>query len=163
PVWNGEAYIAAAIESILRQTFRDFELIVVDDGSTDRTKEIVGSLKDSRIHLHNLDHAGIVHALNHGVSHARAEWIARQDADDLSMPTRLEEQWAAVRENTDAVLSYTDVEVIGEGKDIVGRARFPKSKAFLALRLCYQCPITQSTVLFRKKTFQEVGGYRHEE
>src|SRR2546423_3296462 len=150
PVWNGEAYIADAIKSILNQSFCDFELTVVDDGSTDRTREIVDSFKDSRIHLHTLEHAGIVNALNYGVSQTHAEWIARQDADDLSMPTRLEEQWAAVRGKADAVLSYTDVEVIGEGSEFVGRAHFPRTKAFLALRLCFQCPIAHSTVLFRK-------------
>jgi glycosyltransferase involved in cell wall biosynthesis len=162
PVWNGEKYLAAAVESILAQTFGDFELIIVDDGSTDSTPDIIASYRDPRLRVVKLDHAGIVSALNAGVAQARAAWIARQDADDISKPTRFEKQWEAVSLNKDVVLSHTDVELIGE----IGDARrpwFPKTKAFLALKLCFQCPVVHSTVLFNKEAFIKAGGYRPEE
>ena len=66
PVWNGEKFLAAAIDSLLAQTFADFELLVIDDGSTDRTPEILRGYTDPRLRVLRLDHAGIVHALNHG-------------------------------------------------------------------------------------------------
>ncbi len=163
PVWNGEKHLAAAIDSILGQTFKDFELIVVDDGSTDRTAEILRSYSDSRLQIHRLDHGGIVTALNHGVAQARAPWIARHDADDVSFPGRLEAQWNALQRNADAVLCHTDVELNVEDGTLPGHARFPRTRAFTALRLCYQCPITHSSVIFRKDVFLAAGGYRPEE
>jgi len=163
PVWNGEKYLAEAVDSILAQTFVDFELLVIDDGSTDRTPEILRAYCDPRLRVLTLDHAGIVVALNHGMSEARAQWIARQDADDVSVPVRLERQWDAAGSHPEAVLVHTDVEFINERKQSVGRARLPRSRAFTALRLCYQCPIVHSTVLFKKSVAVSVGGYRREE
>ena len=163
PVWNGEAYLREAIDSILFQTFTDFELIIVDDGSTDGTAKILASYHDARVRVFRLDHAGIVVALNFGIAQAKAEWIARQDADDVSLPTRLEKQWKALQLNPHAVLAHTNAEYIGEQSRSVGRARFSKTRAFVALRLCYQCPIVHSTVLFKKETALAAGGYLPDE
>jgi glycosyltransferase involved in cell wall biosynthesis len=163
PVWNGEAYLREAIGSILSQTFTDFELIVVDDGSSDGTPKILASYHDVRVRVFRLDHAGIVVALNFGIAQAKAEWIARQDADDVSLPHRLEAQWRALQLNPHAVLVHTDVECIGEESQPASRPRFSKTRAFMALRLCYQCPIVHSTVLFKKETALAVGGYLPDE
>src|SRR5262245_7465842 len=91
PVYNGGAYLDAAIASVLAQSVGDFELIIVDDGSTDRTAEIIAShaRRDSRIHSFAQANAGISEALNAGLAAARAPWIARLDADDLMLPVRL--------------------------------------------------------------------------
>src|SRR5712675_1535849 len=99
PVWNGEEYLAESIDSILGQTFKDFELIVVDDGSTDRTLEILSSYGDKRLRVQRLDHGGIVLALNCGLNVAKGKWIARHDADDISLPHRLETQWRTVHDH----------------------------------------------------------------
>ena len=163
PVWNGADFIAAAVDSILAQTFTNFELLVVDDGSTDRTPEILRSYTDPRLRVLRLDHAGIVVALNHGLSQAKANWIARLDADDISEPRRLELQWQAVGRNPQAVLCHTAAAFFGDGSALVGTARFPRSRSFTALRLCYQCPIVHSTVLFKKLVALAVGGYLPEE
>ena len=162
PVWNGEKFLAAAVDSILAQTFADFEFIVVDDGSTDGTAEILASYRDPRLRVFRLEHAGIVLALNFGLAQARAAWITWQDADDVSLPQRLEAQWQALQLNPRAVLAHTDVEFIGEGIPC-GKARFPQTRAFMALRLCYLCPIVHSTVLFKKGTALAVGSYLPEE
>jgi len=163
PVWNGEKFLAAAVDSLLAQTFADFELLVVDDGSTDRTPEILRAYADPRLRVLRLDHAGIVVALNHGLSQARAEWIARLDADDLSLPHRLERQWQAVNRNPATVLCHTAVTFFGDGSVPAGTARLPRTRSFTALRLCYQSPIVHSTVLFKKSVALAVGGYLPEE
>lgn len=163
PVWNGEKFLADAVDSLLAQTFTDFELLVIDDGSTDRTPEILRGYTDPRLRVLRLDHAGIVVALNHGLSQARADWIARQDADDLSLPRRLELQWQAVNRHPRAVLCYTGVAGFGEGSLLGGETRLPRSRSFTALRLCFQCPVAHSTVLFKKSVALAVGGYFPEE
>jgi glycosyltransferase involved in cell wall biosynthesis len=160
PAWNGEKYVAKAVDSILAQTFSDFEFIVIDDGSSDGTADILHSYTDERLKVHRLDHGGIVGALNFGVAQSRTGWIARQDADDISMPGRIAQQWEAVQHNPKAVLCFTDISLLNESEEKVGRARLPRTRAFIALRLCYQCPITHSTVLFNKDAFAAAGGYR---
>ena len=162
PVWNGQAYLEESINSIFGQTFSNFELIVVDDGSTDGTAKILASSHDPRLRVFRLEHAGIVMALNFGIAQARGDWVARHDADDISLPRRLEVQWRAVQCNPHAVLAHTNVEFVGEGIP-AKQVRFPKTRAFMALRLCYLCPIVHSTVFFKKETAVAVGGYLPEE
>lgn len=165
PVWNGERYLAEAIRSILDQTLRDFEFIILDDGSTDRTPEILAEFAalDSRIRIIPLEHEGIVTALNRGVIESRAQWIARMDADDISHPERLARQWAAIKKNPRAILCHTHTHIIGDPAYVTKAGRFIRSQALIALRLCFQCPIVHPTVMFRKDAFLECGGYRQEE
>lgn len=159
PVWNGDQFLAEAVDSILAQSFTDWELIVVDGGSTDRTLEILSSYGDPRIRVVHAPGTGIVPARNIGISHALAAWIACNDADDISLPNRLQVQWDAVNRVPDAVLSYTDVELIGEVSASIGRARLPRTQAFFAMKLCFQFPTVHSTVMFKKEIAMAVGGY----
>lgn len=92
PVYNQQDLVAAAIKSILDQSFEDFELIVVDDGSTDNTVGVVRQFYDPRILLIEAEHHGFIEALKIATSHARGKWLARMDSDDISAPTRLERQ-----------------------------------------------------------------------
>jgi len=163
PVWNGEKFLAAAVDSLWAQTFKDFELLVIDDGSTDRTPEILRAYANPRLRVLRLEHAGIVVALNHGLTEARADWIARLDADDIAEPRRLELQWQAVSRQPCAVLCHTEATFFGERSVTAGEARLPRSRGFMALRLCYQCPIVHSSVLFKKNVALAVGGYLPEE
>ena len=87
PTWNAGQYVAEAVESILLQSLADFELLVVDGGSTDRTLEIVSRYRDERVRVLSAPSAGLAPALNFGMAQARAPWIARQDADDVSLPS----------------------------------------------------------------------------
>lgn len=99
PVYNAERYVAKAVQSILDQTFRDFEFLIIDDGSTDGSRKILESFarRDSRIHLISRANTGLVVALNEMLDLARGEFIARMDADDISLPARLETQLAYMR------------------------------------------------------------------
>jgi glycosyltransferase involved in cell wall biosynthesis len=165
PVWNGQKFLRDAIESIIAQTEKRFEFLILDDGSTDSTPQILAeyAAKDSRIRIIPLDHKGIVSALNQGVAEARAEWIARMDCDDIAHPKRLEKQWRAVQANPDAVLCHTQIHIIGEAPYITKAARFIRSEAMIRLRLCYQCPIYHSSVMFHKAASLAVGGYLEDE
>lgn len=161
PVWNGERFLKEAIDSILAQTFSDFEFIILDDGSTDSTLEIVRAYaaSDSRVRLVQLEHGGIVVALNRGISEAKADWIARMDCDDIALPNRFEEQWSAIEKNPDAILCHTHVHIVGEPQYVTPAGRFIRSKALLALRLCFQCPIIHPTVLLKKDAVIDCGGF----
>src|SRR6266487_3978128 len=101
PAYNCGNYIADSIKSILNQTFKEFELIIIDDGSTDNTGEIVNAFKDSRILYKKKENKGTAAALNYGLSIAAGDWVARIDADDLNIVTRLEKQLKFLEENPD--------------------------------------------------------------
>jgi glycosyltransferase involved in cell wall biosynthesis len=93
PVWNGERYLAAAIDSVLDQSFDQFELLIVDDGSTDASPALIRRYRDARIRLfENEKNLGVTRSLNLGLGQARGRYVARMDADDLSAPDRLERQ-----------------------------------------------------------------------
>jgi glycosyltransferase involved in cell wall biosynthesis len=106
PIHNGQLTLTEAVQSILAQTCRDFELIAVDDGSTDGSLEILKGFaaKDSRVRIFSRPNTGIAGALNDAIRHARGKFFARMDADDISLPQRFEEQVAYLRQHTDCVL-----------------------------------------------------------
>jgi glycosyltransferase involved in cell wall biosynthesis len=99
PVYNQERFVADAIRSILRQTFADFEFVIVDDGSTDRTAEIIASFKDKRIRLIRAEHEGFIKALTLATDAAEGRWLARMDSDDLCSIHRLQKQISFLREH----------------------------------------------------------------
>lgn len=164
PVWNGDRFVAEAVDSILAQTFTDWELIVVDGGSADRTMEILSRYRDPRVRIFQTPNSGtgsgLVAGRNLAIAESRAPWIACQDADDIARPGRLAAQWHALSRTPDAVLSYTDVEFIGDLTTRPGHARLPRTRAFLALRLCFQFPVVHSTTMFKKEAVLAAGGYQ---
>src|SRR5947207_2809638 len=97
PVYNGLPYLRQAVESVRTQTWRDWQLVVVDDGSRDRSADYVASLGDERIVVVRQTNQGLAAALNRGLRHCQGEFIARLDADDVAEPTRLAEQMAFLR------------------------------------------------------------------
>src|SRR5215203_3648445 len=100
PIYNNEQYVGLAIESILNQTFRDFEFLIFNDGSTDRSQEIICSFNDSRIKAFDYSiNTGYVTHLNHGIEIATGKYIARMDADDISLPDRFERQIKILENN----------------------------------------------------------------
>src|SRR5215212_2827767 len=114
PVYNTEAYIAQAVESILKQTFADFEFIILDDGSSDRSFHIIQQYaeNDERIRLFPLEHQGYVNLLRRGLAMCRGEFVARMDSDDVSMPQRFEKQVEFLRMNPDYVAVGSKVQLI---------------------------------------------------
>ena len=160
-VFNGERYLQAAIESILKQGFADFEFIIVDDGSTDDTPRILADCADSRVRvLHNPQNIGLTKSLNRGLNAARGEYIARQDADDRSTPTRLREQAAYLDAHPKAVLVTGNLEIINAEGETVGiqqRAAPPEVVKFKML--FYNHIGGHGQVMFRRQIALDANGY----
>jgi len=160
-VRDGERYLRTAIDSVLTQTFRNLELIVIDDGSTDHSAAIVRGVEDPRIRLLSNDgKRGLASSLNRGVTEARGEFIARLDADDIAMPERLARQLAFMDANPHvALLGSWYVEISEDGEPLV-RRRLPTEHWDLRWHLCVTCPFIHSAVLWRRSMVAErVGGY----
>ena len=151
-VYNGERHLSAAVESILRQTFRDFEFLVVDDASTDRSLDVLKSyaLRDSRLRiLENSSNKGQTACLNQGLREARGKWIARQDADDLSLPTRLESHWNGIRANPDLVLTGVNGWIIDESSCCTGMIHVPLEDSGIRWSMPWRNPFIHTGVMFR--------------
>ena len=158
PAYNAAATIRRAVESVLAQTMPDFELIVVDDGSEDRTGEIVQSIVDPRIRYVRRPHQGLPRTLNTGLAEARAPIVAVQDADDWSKPHRLERQLAVLEARPHvAVVGSRMPEVDGDGRPLIPRAPFRAGSANEVLMRFN--PISNPSSAFRREVVVSLGGY----
>lgn len=154
PAYNAEKYIRQAIESILNQTYKDFEFIIINDGSTDKTKEIVLSYVDSRIvYLENEKNSGIVVTLNKGLDYATGEYIARMDADDVAVNSRLEKQVKYLDRNKNIGVLGTSICIFGEGIKEQKRV-FTTDVKQLKAELIFNSCIAHPTVMIRRKVLQ---------
>ncbi len=162
PAYNAQEYIKSAIESILKQTFTNFELIIIDDSSTDKTSTIINSFKkkDSRIKvLKNNSKRNIAYVLNMGIEDAQANSIARMDADDIAMPDRLELQYKLLHSKANIAVVGANIIII----DVYGKKTairtYPESSQNLKKCLFRYSPFAHPVVMFRKDFFEEVGKY----
>jgi glycosyltransferase involved in cell wall biosynthesis len=161
PVYNGAPYIGEAIASVLQQTFTDFELLIINDGSTDNTKEVIHFYNDNRIILidHLVNH-GIAAALNTGLSKANGKYVARFDADDICFSERLEVQVSFLDSHPDYVLTGSDAEYITEhGEHLFYFKCFGHTNEQLLHKIYSHCPFIHSSVMYRKNAVIEAGGY----
>ena len=161
-IYNGEIHLREAIESILQQTFKDFELILVDDGSTDSTPQILSeyAAKDSRIVLmRNEENLGLEQSLNKGLSVAKGEYFARQDADDVSLSNRLEQQIDFLDAHPAVGALGTAVELINERGICLGVDYLPTDHESLQALLLVNNFMHHSTLMVRHHLMQELGGY----
>lgn len=157
-VYNGESYLKEAIESILNQTLADFEFIIVNDGSVDGSLEMLQSYQDERIKLiNNGENIGLTKSLNKALKQARGEYIARQDADDISLPNRLKEQLQYLQEHPEIALLGTGAYIIEESGNILRRG-VPLAEPSKE-NLVKDNPFVHGSVMFRKKIIEEVGAY----
>jgi glycosyltransferase involved in cell wall biosynthesis len=161
-VYNGEQFLEQALESILAQTFDDFEVIVVDDGSTDATPAILHdfSRRDVRVKVHRYENCGLATSINQAIAVARAPLIARLDADDIALPTRLERQIAFLAENPAVALVGGAAVFIDELGRAFAEAGYPTSDAEIRLAFEHTTPFVHSASTFRRRAFKKVGGYR---
>ncbi|XWK85820.1 MAG: glycosyltransferase [Phormidium sp.] len=160
PAYNNEKTIQETIESVLRQTFTDFELIVINDGSTDRTLEIVSTIKDPRIKVFSYSNAGGAVSRNRGFYHSSGEFIAFLDADDLWTPDKLEAQLKALQENPQAAVAYSWLNSIDESSNFLrtGNHRTENGEIYAKL---YLIPFIESgsNPLIRRQALMDIGGF----
>src|ERR1051325_6328838 len=149
-VYNGEKYLREAVDSILGQTFGDFEFIIVDDGSTDRTREILDSYGDERIRVvRNPSNLGLISSLNRGVEHCRGEYVARMDCDDRSLPERLSKQVAFMDSHADVAAGGTWVTHMDAEGRVIGPTHTPVG-ARMARDFWRPPPLIHPTAIMRR-------------
>jgi GT2 family glycosyltransferase len=159
PVYNGETFLAEAIGSILGQSFRDFELIAIDDGSTDGSAGILDAVRDPRVRVIHQANVGLAASLNWGIALARGEYIARHDHDDLSLPTRFARQVQFLEHNPDCALVGTRAEIRSNNGPATRFHDHPTDDAGLRFELLFDNPFVHSSVMLRKRAVESVGGY----
>jgi glycosyltransferase involved in cell wall biosynthesis len=160
-VHNGETYLRESVESILDQTYRDFEFLIVDDGSVDRTGEILASYKDRRIKIITQRNQGLTPSLNKAIQLARGEYIARQDADDRSSLHRLEREFEFMQVHTDVSLVGTHVSFINKDGKEFGSWKPPESHGEIRKCLLEEGnAFCHGSVMIRKACLEDVGFYR---
>ncbi|MGB0383494.1 MAG: glycosyltransferase [Ardenticatenaceae bacterium] len=160
PVYNGEQTIQETIDSVLAQTFSDFELIVINDGSTDATLEIVTSIQDPRVKLFSYPNRGLSHSRNRGLTHARSDLVAFLDADDLWTADKLEAQRNALQANPQATVAYSWTDFIDEFGQSLGQGiHVTKNGHVLADLLENNFIVNGSNVLIHQDALISVGGF----
>lgn len=160
PVYNAERSVAAAIESVIRQSYADFELIVINDGSTDNSSKILAAYKDSRIRIIERPHnVGLVTALNDALAEARGVLVARQDADDISLPERLALQREVLDTDPNVGAVGTSLELITNGTASGKIWNYPNNTVEANWQSLFKTPVAHSAVMYRRRLVLEVGGY----
>ena len=157
--YNSSDLVERAIRGILSQTFTDFELIILNDGSTDDTEARILSFDDKRIRYFSLDHAGLPKALNYGVAQAKSEIIVRHDSDDWSEPDRFALQVAHLEEDSDLTLIASAHNVVDVGGELLGYKPTAIDDLSLKKMLTRRSPFCHGSVAMRKSALAEVGGY----
>jgi len=159
PVYNGAADLEQTVRSVLAQTHRDFEFLIINDGSKDRSGEILDRLDDPRIKVIHQKNMGLAATLNRGIELAQGQYIARQDQDDLSHPVRLAEQFAYMEAHPDCNLLGTAADIWVENTPTERFHEHPLDHATLSFDLIFNNPFVHSSVMLRKTTVQAIGGY----
>lgn len=151
PVYNCEHYIGQCISSILNQTYKNFELVIINDGSTDETLNIINRFEDDRIRLYDRENKGLIATLNELIQLSKYDFIARMDGDDICVSTRIEEQMKKINEGYDIVSS--NAIVIDNNGNEVKVTQYPTTQKEIIAHLCFNSPFIHPAVLARKKIF----------
>lgn len=159
PIYNGQSYLESAINSVLQQSYSDFELVIINDGSVDDSASIVESFSDPRIRFYQQQNQGLAATLNKAIGLARGKYIARQDQDDVFFPSRLQKQFDFLEQNL-------DVAIVGVAAEVwVGHARtnrmlaHPADDASIRFGLLFDNYFVHSSVMLRRCVLEEVDGY----
>jgi glycosyltransferase involved in cell wall biosynthesis len=161
PVFDGERYVAKTIDSVLSQSYRDYEFLILDDGSLDNTPQILNqySHRDPRIRLLQHENRGVGYTLNRGLGESRGRFVALIGADDLALPGRLEKQVDFLSNHPDHVLVGGFLKIIdGDGRS-VGLRRYPLTDQNLRARMLIYNPFGAPSIMFRRKDAIAAGGF----
>ena len=155
PVYNGESYLCEAIESILQQSYTNFEFLILNDGSSDRSEEIIRSYTDSRIRLiNNATNMQLIATLNRGLDQAQGKYIVRMDADDISLPQRIERQVEWLEKNPEYGLVGSWFEDFN-GTDTIRTIKYSSDDTHIRIRHLYQTHIAHPTAVLRKSVIDK--------
>jgi glycosyltransferase involved in cell wall biosynthesis len=162
PVFNAEAYVRDAVESILTQSFADFELIIINDGSTDGSNRILRDLaaQDQRVILVERSNGGLVSALNEGVALARADFVARMDADDIAMPERFALQYARISAEPSLGVLGSFTRIINREGELIRIGDYPVTVEEVADFIEMGSPVAHPAVMIRRDALIATAGYR---
>jgi glycosyltransferase involved in cell wall biosynthesis len=163
PAYNSRSYVAQAVESVLTQTFHEFEIIVIDDGSTDDTRQTLAAYADRIRYVHQ-ENRGVYAARNRGAKLAQGQYIAFLDADDVWLPEKLAVQVGALESHPEFGAAHTDTALIGPDGRVVNPASNPKRQSHSGMVFdeffqSNMAVILLSTVLIRRDCFEALGGF----
>ena len=162
PCYNAEKYLVESIDSIINQSYTNLEIICIDDCSTDNTLNLLNIIaeKDSRlVILHNSENLKISKTLNRGIEYAHGAYIARMDADDISLPTRIEKQVDFLERNPHIDICGTSCEIIDINKNVIGKLYYLLNSEEIKAMLLFESGFAHPTVMFRKRIYEVIGGY----
>jgi glycosyltransferase involved in cell wall biosynthesis len=161
PVYNGQQFIRSSIESILNQTFGNFELIIINDGSTDQTAELLKIFNDPRLTIiDNVINQGLIYSLNIGLQNTRGDFIARMDADDISEPLRFQKQYEFLKQNPKVGIVGSQVRFFDcELKKEIFFKDYPQSHGEIAWGMIFNCCIAHPSIMAKKEVFENNGSY----
>ena len=160
-VYNNEEYIKNTLKSILKQTYNNIEVVIINDASEDKSRYIIKSFKDKRIKLiDNKNNLGLAKSLNKGIKKCKGKYIARIDADDLMMPDRIEKQVNFLEKNKDIAVLGTSLILINDKDKIIGKRDYPKTNEDINKTILIRNPLAHPSVMIRKsmlpkKTYDE--------
>ena len=159
PAYNAEKYVAASVESLLAQTCEDFELLIMNDGSTDATAKVLETFHDDRIKVFRQEHAGLIPALNALLAKARGKYIARADADDIYLPNRLQVQVQYLDKHPEIGLVGGFFEKMDPTSGVNETVQYPVTHEEIVRRLRSVAPVAHPIVMFREHLLREINGY----
>lgn len=159
PVYNAEAFLPEAIASILGQSYADFELLIIDDGSTDGSLAAIERFNDARITLFIREHAGITKTLNFGIAQAQGDYIARMDADDIAAPARFEKQAAFLDKNPSVSAVGCWYRLINNKAEIIKKVTPPTEPKLIKKAFFTGAPLVHPAAMIRKSALAAIGGY----
>lgn len=158
PVFNSEKYITECLESIVSQTYQNWELLIIDDGSTDNSDKIISACilnVKNPVQYIKLSHHGLPYCLNYAITKANGKYIARIDADDVMLPTRLEKQVLYLEKHASIDILGTNAYEINEKGEIFSIIIKPQDHVNIKAAFSYDCPILHPSVMMRKEIFKQ--------
>jgi len=162
PIYNSESYVGGALESIINQTYKNLEIILIDDGSTDKSLDIIGKYaeKDKRVVIiKNESNSGIVVSLNKGISYCHGKYVARMDSDDWSFPYRISKQVEFLEKNPDVVICGGSIEITNESLKPLNHRMYPVDDKSVRKLFFRYSPFAHPCVTYRTDAIKKVGLY----
>ncbi|MEY0935244.1 glycosyltransferase [Providencia rettgeri] len=155
PVYNAERFLYEAIDSIVNQTHKNLQIIIINDGSSDKSLDIINSFIDGRITVINRDNKGLIYSLNEGLNIANGNYIARMDADDIARFDRIEKQLCFLKKNKNVAIVGSYANLIDEDGNNIGLKKKPSSDTIIKAVCFFGSPFIHPSVMFNKNLIKE--------